>query len=199
MIDISGKRFGLLVAKEPTGQDSKGNWLWECECDCGSIYKAKFTTLNKGKRKSCGCNKAAILSTLATTHGMSKTPTYSTWMSMKRRCLDSRSPNFANYGGRGILICDGWRDFENFFSEMGVRPKGTTLDRIDNEGNYTAENCRWADTTTQHRNTRTNVNLTYKGRTQCLAAWADEYGIRRNTLQKRIANGWSVHSALNTL
>lgn len=197
MIDISGKRFGHLVAIKPIGQDHGGNWWWQCQCDCGAIHDGKFTSLNRGKTKSCGCSKKKTLSAIK--HGMSKSATYSTWMRMKVRCTNSSAPNYGNYGGRGISVCDRWMDFKNFLADMGERPPGTTLDRIDNDGNYTPENCRWADDVTQHRNTRANVNLTYKGKTQCLAAWADELGIRRNTLQKRIAKGWSIQSALQRL
>lgn len=199
MIDISGKRFNRLVAKEPVGQDAGGNWRWKCICDCGSITTVKYTNLSRGTSKSCGCLAKERSSVRATTHGMANTPTYRSWMSMKRRCLDSSAPNFANYGGRGIQVCTRWLIFENFLADMGIRPENHTLDRIDNAAHYTPENCRWADDVTQHRNTRANVNLTYKGKTQCLAAWADEFGIRRSTFQKRIANGWSMQRALYTL
>ena len=199
MKNISGKRYGRLVAVEPMKQDSRGNWWWKCICDCGTETTVKFARLSKGTTKSCGCLARDIASLTATTHGMSRTPTYNSWMCMKRRCLDAKNCNYANYGGRGIKFCERWKKFENFLADMGERPPGTTLDRIDHDGHYIPENCRWADQATQHRNTRLNVHLTYGGRTQCLAAWADELGIRRNTLQKRIANGWSVYSALGTL
>lgn len=196
MINITGKRFSRWVAQEPVGQDKGGNWLWRCVCDCGSITTVKYTSLATGRSKSCGCLAKEISSTSAITHGMTGTPTYYSWVSMKVRCLNSNAPNYSNYGGRGIKVCERWLSFENFIEDMGQRPKGTSLDRIDNDGDYTPDNCRWANSEVQHRNTRANVNLTYKGRTQCLAAWADEVGIRRNTLQKRIASGWSVGAAL---
>lgn len=134
-----------------------------------------------------------------TSHNQTQSPEYSSWSSMKSRCLNKNAPNYHNYGGRGIGVCQRWLDFKNFLEDMGPRPKGTTLERIDNDGNYCPENCRWASSQDQHRNTRANKNLTYKGKTQCQAAWADEFGIRRNTFQKRIANGWSMHRALYTL
>lgn len=199
MINIVGKRFGRLVAKKPIKQDGGGNWHWECVCDCGTNTTVKYSRLSTGTTKSCGCLAKEKSSQTHTTHGMSNTPTYRSWMCMKRRCLDSTNDSYANYGGRGISICERWNKFENFLADMGVRPKGMTIDRIDHDGDYTPENCRWADAKTQHTNTRANVEITFGGRTQCLAAWADELGIRRNTLQKRIANGWSIYSALFTL
>lgn len=199
MIDIAGEKFGRLVAIEPVKQDTGGNWWWKCICDCGSMPIVKYTNLSRGTTKSCGCLAKELTSIRATKHGMSNTPTYHSWMCMKRRCIDSSAPNYANYGGRGIKVCSRWLNFENFLEDMGVRPEGMTLDRIDNEGNYTPENCRWESAVNQHRNTRANVILTYNGKTQCLAAWADEFGIRRNTFHKRIASGWSMHRALYTL
>lgn len=198
MINIAGKRFGYLVAVTPVGQDAGGNWRWNCICDCGKQTVVKYTSLFRGTTKSCGCLAKELLSKRATTHGMSNTPTYRSWMSMKRRCNDSSNDSYPNYGGRGIKYSLHWEKFDNFLADMGVRPKGTTLDRIDTDGNYTPENCRWADDLTQHRNTRANVMITSRGVTQTLAEWADQLGIRRSTLQKRIANGWSIAAALGT-
>lgn len=199
MIDITEKRFGRLVAKEPVGQDLGGNWLWKCACDCGNQSTVKYTSLSRGKTRSCGCLAKEISSHSAVTHGMSNTPTYRSWMCMKRRCTDSSNASYANYGGRGIKYSPHWAKFENFLADMGIRPKGTTIDRVDTDGDYTPENCRWADVLTQHRNTRANVMITYSGVTQTLAEWADQLGIRRNTLQKRIASGWSIAAALGKL
>ncbi len=121
---------------------------------------------------------------------------YKTWQSMRGRCNDPNDPYYARYGGRGITICDRWRIFTNFLADMGPRPAGHTIDRIDNDGDYCPENCRWATATDQQRNTRQNRRITYNGRTQCLTAWAEEYGIKPHTLTARLKRGWIVHQAL---
>jgi hypothetical protein len=118
---------------------------------------------------------------------------------MKCRCYNPKDINYLRYGGRGITVCDRWRDsFTNFLADMGECPKRLTLDRIDNDGNYEAGNCRWATPKQQQRNKRYNLVLTHNGRTQCLKAWAEETGLNYNTLHGRLRNGWSVSEALTT-
>ncbi len=128
----------------------------------------------------------------------SDTRIYQAYSSMVHRCYSIGRQNYKYYGGRGIKICDRWKDsFENFYEDMGERPDGKTLDRIDNDGDYTPENCRWATRKEQQRNTRKNVMLTYNGRTQCIAAWAEEYGLHPSILHGRLYKcGWSVERAL---
>ena len=123
------------------------------------------------------------------------TPTYSTWKSMKRRCIDPKYSSFQFYGARGISLCERWMDFENFLADMGERPEGTTLDRIDNKGHYDPNNCRWADRVTQARNTKRNRIIVYNGESMCLQAWAEKLGMRRMTIVARIARGWELGRA----
>jgi hypothetical protein len=126
-----------------------------------------------------------------------KSRTYQAWLSMKRRCYNARCPNYARWGGRGITVCDRWRQsFTNFLADMGRCPDGYSLDRIDNDGNYEPSNCRWATREQQMRNNRRNRLLTHDGRTQCLAAWSKEVGIRFLTLYYRLKRGWSVAETL---
>jgi hypothetical protein len=127
-----------------------------------------------------------------------RTPTYLSWANMKSRCDHASCPRYADYGGRGIAYCERWRLFQNFLEDMGERPNGTTLDRIDVDGNYEPGNCRWASEQQQKRNTRRNVILEFGGRSMCVADWALEIGIRRQSLEKRLKNGWSVERALTT-
>jgi hypothetical protein len=131
-------------------------------------------------------------------HGMSRSRTYRTWHAMTRRCIDPRNLSFHNYGGRGISYCERWKDFEEFLHDMGLRPDGTSLDRIDNDGPYSPENCRWATAEMQHRNKRSNRLVTYKGETKCIVDWARFLGVTRMLLTSRLDRGWSVELAFET-
>lgn len=122
----------------------------------------------------------------------------STWQAMMARCYQPSAPRYNRYGARGIVVCDRWHDFKNFLEDMGERPRGLTIDRIDNDGNYEPDNCRWASAQTQARNRSNNRLLTYKGKTQCITAWASEIGLNRTTLRKRLDLGWSLEKALTT-
>jgi hypothetical protein len=154
-IDLTGKRFGLLVAIEYLGRAR-----WRCRCDCGQETRSNGAHLRHGFSRSCGCTRAKAAGQAAaracTTHGASKTPEFSIWTDMLRRCSDPRRPEFKHYGGRGITVCDRWREsFANFLADMGPRPSpGLTLDRRDNDGNYEPGNCRWATVLEQNRNRR---------------------------------------------
>ena len=125
-----------------------------------------------------------------------KNPTYSCWSAMMQRCLNTQRRNYSNYGGRGITVCAEWRDFRNFLRDMGERPDGKTLDRIDNDGPYAPWNCRWLSFKDQQNNKRTNRLLTAFGRTQTLTQWAEEVGITPSGLSNRIGRGMAVETAL---
>jgi hypothetical protein len=136
------------------------------------------------------------------THGLTRkgrrAPEHYVWHGMIDRCTRENHPAWCNYGGRGILVCERWRHFRFFLEDMGRRPSPNhTLDRIDNSKGYGPGNCRWATRLEQHRNERRNVNLTFLGRTQCVAAWAEEVGLHRNTILRRIKRGWSIEDAIS--
>jgi len=166
--------------------------FWSCICECGTKKVVNGTSLKKGTSKSCGClNQETI-----TLHGMEGTPTYYSWMSMKQRCQNSKAPDYYRYGGRGIDVCSEWQTFANFLRDMGVRPRNKTLDRIDNNGPYTPENCRWETKKRQSRNRNDNRHITFNGQTKVLAQWADDYGVSRKLLLNRLSAGWAVEDAL---
>jgi hypothetical protein len=130
---------------------------------------------------------------------MHGTRTYQSWISMRQRCQNPNHTAYANYGGRGIKVCERWSSFEDFLADMGERPEGCSLDRIDGDGDYEPGNVRWASSKTQSRNWRDANNLvTFDGRTQPLASWSEEFGIEHHTLQYRLRAGWSAEKALTT-
>ena len=130
------------------------------------------------------------------THNRSRTPLHSAWMMMRQRCENPNNHAYRNYGGRGIKVCARWSSFANFLEDMGERPKGLTLERVDNDGDYCKKNCKWASRRRQSRNRRDNINITIKGVTKCVSDWADHFGIPRQTVYTRLVNGWSHKEAL---
>jgi hypothetical protein len=199
--DLTNQKFGrVTVIKEAGKYEKNGSYKWECQCDCGTIFIIIGYSLTKGKTISCGCyNKEKATKHNHNLKGKTSS-TYYSWVSMKTRCYNPNHPSYDNYGGRGITVCDRWKDsFNNFLADMGERPKGMTIDRIDNNKNYEPSNCQWASNKQQHNNKRSNHLITYQDRTQTLTQWAEELNINRATLYSRInTHRWNVAKAFTT-
>lgn len=193
-----GQRFNFLVylGEAPRGPDKRRKaWF---QCDCGSKVKMQPAQVSKGTTLSCGCYAREQSSKRVKTHGRSGDYIYRTWSAMINRCHSDTSEAWDWYGGRGIKVCDRWRySFENFLEDMGERPSGKSLDRIDVNGNYEPSNCRWATNEEQQNNRRDNVLLEYQGRQQSAAQWARELGISKTTIFARLRKGWTVERALS--
>lgn len=199
-IDVTGQVFGRLTVVEKHGSLKGEGVLWKCKCSCGNETIVTGKNLRSGNTKSCGClirdtfidrNKSRA------THGQTGSPTFISWDSMKQRVLNPSHKSYENYGGRGITICERWLEsFENFVADMGERPEGMTLDRIDTNGNYEPENCRWATDEVQGNNKRSSKLIEFQGRTQTSIQWAREFGIHPKVLLYRLKNGWSIEEAL---
>lgn len=195
---VVGKRFGRLTVTGFVGTKGDAGKRAICKCDCGAVKEVYVYSLTRGATKSCGCYNVEAARQRSTTHGMTNTPTYRSWWHMKIRCLNPNNLLYPRYGARGIKVYSPWiASFAAFLADMEPCPEGSSLDRIDNNGDYTPENCRWATRLEQAQNTRRNVNITYKGRTMCAAAWARETGVPAQRLLRRIKDGWSPERALN--
>lgn len=156
---MRGKIFGLLYVIAIAGKKHNDNQWWT-ECNCGEFFITSTGNLHSKNTRSCGCFNRESLSKRRTIHGHSvgKSPTYLSWQGMKKRCLDLRHKHYSNYGGRGVTVCDRWMHFENFLADMGKRPAGLTLERINNDGNYEPSNCKWATWKEQAQNKRSRKN-----------------------------------------
>lgn len=193
--DLTGKVFGRWTIVDFSHRDNDSNPFWNAICSCGTVRKVEGSSIFSGKSRSCGCLQRDSV----TTHGRSESLIYQVWGGMVGRCHNKKDPSYYRYGGRGITVCDRWRDsFENFLEDMGEKPEGMSIDRINNNSCYCPENTRWATPTEQQRNRNCNKMLTFNGKTQTLAGWAEELNIKYPTLASRIRSGWPLEKALDS-
>lgn len=199
ILDLVGKKYGRLTVIEYVSQNHRGKSMWKCQCDCGNTSVVLGTRLTSGHTKSCGCYSEDAIKSRVTTHGMSKTRLYNIWRGMLKRCGYEKATSYKNYGAKGIRVCEEWHDFEKFqkWAMVNGYSDDLTLDRADNRGDYTPENCRWVDMKTQLRNTSRNKFIMFRGETHCMQDWANILGMNYRTLQQRINTyKWSVERAL---
>lgn len=193
--DLTGQKFGLLTVLRRSEKKSKpSKWICQCSCENKTIVEVSRTNLIKGKTKSCGCLKHRG-------HHLCDTRLYSIWIDMKQRCSNPNSKAYKNYGGRGIKVCNEWRDnfinFYNWATSNGYNDK-LEIDRINNDDDYSPNNCKWITHQEQQLNKRNNKMITYNGITKPLKSWTDELGIDYHKTLCRLWIGWSIEDAFNS-
>lgn len=198
--DLSGKKFGrLTVIKVHEYKNQK--LFWHCVCDCGKTTNVTAFNLTHNKIRSCGCLKTEELINRSTTHNQRHTKLYEVWKTMKQRCYNPENSSYHNYGARGIIVCDEWKNnFESFYiwSKSNGYKEGLSIDRIDVNGNYEPGNCRWTTRLVQANNTRVNRYITINNETKSLSEWCRFYNISCSAIYNRIKKGMNLIDALTT-
>lgn len=194
--DLTGQTFGRLTIAYYAGQkNSKSQWV--ADCSCGTRKAVMARGLVRGAITSCGCLHREMVGARYRTHGKSKHPIYAIWLALRDRCNNPRNKNYFRYGGRGIQVCERWNNFENFLADMGDRPSPKhSIDRQDNDGNYSPENCWWVLSETQGNNKRNNRHLTLNGVTKTVMQWSRESGIHHDAIYGRLRAGATDAEAL---
>lgn len=205
--NLENEKFGRLTVVE-LSKSKNGKAYWLCKCDCGNTRVINGYKLRSGETKSCGCLRKETTSKMRKTHGITKKSLHNAWINMKTRCNNPKYNEYERYGGRGISYCKEWESFDNFmywaiqngYQELKDKNGRTqlTLDRIDNNGNYCPENCRWVTALEQSRNKSNNKRYEYKGKMYCLSQLAEISFVNVDTLRRRIKNGFSIDKAVET-
>lgn len=197
--DRTGERIGRLTVLRLADESKSDAIRWLCRCDCGNQSVVAPANLQNGNTTSCGCLRSEVARARATVHGKHNTATYRAWRAMIQRCYDPCSDAYKYYGAKGVSVCERWLcSFSAFALDMGDRPEGMSIDRIDGNGNYEPSNCRWTSHVQQSRNRSSNRVLTFNGKTQTAVEWAEELGANPFTIYSRLKRGWSHERALST-
>lgn len=200
--DLTGQKFGKLTVIERVINKNKTGSFWKCQCECGNTTIVISTSLKKGLTTSCGCYRREVAKKTFSKHNKKYTRIYSIYKGMKDRCRYKTNDNYDRYGGKGVKVCPEWfDDFINFYNWAMANGYNDelTLDRIDSNGNYEPDNCRWVTYKQQANNTRRNNYITFNGETHTLTEWAEKLGIKRSTLSTRIHRAnWDIEKALTT-
>ncbi len=195
-VDRTGHVYGRLTVVRFSHKENRISF-WHVVCSCGNKAVVRGKDMKSKNTRSCGCLSGESRKT-AKKHGKTYTRSYITWVNMKTRCLNLNNDRYKDYGGRGIRICKKWMLFEGFYEDMGERPEGLTLERIDNNGNYELGNCKWSNPREQANNTRTNRILKHDGLFLTVAQWEEKLSFSRGVICARLKLGWSTEKALTT-
>lgn len=196
--DLKDKKIGRLTVVERVGVDRYRHVLWKCTCSCGGEKVVIASNLIREFTTSCGCLMLETRGKAGKTHGMSKTKIYSVWRAMIQRCYNNGQERCRNYGGRGIKVCDRWKEsFDNFYKDMGDDYKeGLSIDRINVNGNYELSNCRWATAEQQSNNKTTSKSITIGSDTKSIEGWERSSGTNKRTIRTRLQRGWNPVQAV---
>lgn len=192
-----GTRIGHIVVVDILEKDKNYKQIYLCQCDCGTTKKMKRGTLLRKLDRvlSCGCQRAISRKRHGHKVGGKPSATYSTWESLKKRCKDKDDKN---YGGRGIKYCEEWEQFENFLKDVGEKPQGFELDRIDNDGDYEPNNVRWISHKENCSNRSDSIIVTIDDKSMCVASWCKKLGVNKDMVYQRIRRGWDAKKAIQT-
>lgn len=197
--NLTGHRFGRLIVLGYSHKDNNNKHCWICQCDCGEKKTVQGCHLVSEQIKSCGCLQREFVARLNWKHGMNDTPEHASWMQMIRRCRDPKHIDYKDYGGRGITVCPEWIEFANFYRDMGKRPVGMSIERLNVNGDYCKANCVWATDEQQQNNRRNNTFIEFDGKKMTRTQWERSLGLTKGVLLARINKyGWSVEKALTT-
>lgn len=201
-LQLLGQKFTRLLVVADAGNDRHNKRQWLCECDCGLLSIVCGSVLKKGATKSCGCfdreSTAERNRLLKRKFTHDEVKSRAVWKAMMRRCYEASETGYHNYGGAGIVVCELWHDFKNFYADMGAPQDGMSIDRIDPSGSYSPENCRWATRQEQNRNKKFHIYLEHNGEKKLLVEWAEELGVEESALRTRKNMGWTDEAILTT-
>lgn len=197
--DNIGKQYNFITILELVKKHNTHKF-YKSLCSCGNVFIAIINNIKRGNTKSCGCFQHKLMKTRFKTHGKSTSPEYNVYKTMINRCKDINHIQYKNYGGRGITVCDRWKEsFENFITDMGQRPKPKyQIDRIDNNGQYSKENCRWVSPKQNCKNGTMIKFYEYENKNWTIKELCSKFNINRECVRKRLIRGWSLHKALTT-
>lgn len=199
VIDLRGHTFGKLEVVARDSNSAQGKARWACRCSCGNQTTIVSASLLSGVSKSCGCLNIELTRSRETTHGKTKTPEFSVWQDIHRRCYNKNFRQYKDYGGRGITVSEEWKKFETFLKDMGPRPsKSHTIERVNNSSGYSKENCVWATRQQQNNNRRDTRLFTYLKVTKSLADWCREFNVNYGRVSNRLYCGWEFEKAIGT-
>ena len=193
--NLLDETFGRWTVISFAGTNKHKDAVWNCVCSCGTEKVVSGYAITSGNSRSCGCLNREGTSKRSTTHGKSHTKINTIYLQMIARCYKPNNPGYKRYGGRGITVCSRWLEsFENFYADMGEPPTGKTLHRVENNGEYSPDNCVWATFKEQARNTRRNVILTIEGTTKTLIEWCEHYDVDYMTIYQRLRKlkNWTI-------